>query len=102
MIKKLLILSISLFVVGITPSIAQEEAKPTIEKEMSSITISVQGSTIYIKNADQMSLDIYDIRGIKVKSLRIDSPETSIELSNLPKGCYIVKIGKYVRKVYIK
>ena len=29
------------------------------------------------------------------------SPEQKIEL-NIPKGCYIVKVGKVVRRVYVR
>ncbi len=101
MVKKILILAISMFVVGLTPAMSQDSS-PKIEQEITATTISVQGSTLHIKNAEDMSLEIYNITGLKVKSLRIGSTEEQVELSNLPKGCYIVKIGKCVRKVYIK
>ncbi len=101
MVKKILILAISMFVVGLTPAMSQDSS-PKIEQEITATTISVQGSTLHIKNAEDMSLEIYNITGLKVKSLRIGSTEEQVELSNLPKGCYIVKVGKCVRKVYIK
>ncbi len=102
MVKKILILAISMFVVGLTPAMSQDNNKPTIEQDIAATAISVQGSTLHIKNAEDMSLEIYNITGLKVKSLRIGSSEEQVELSNLPKGCYIVKVGKCVRKVYIK
>ena len=40
--------------------------------------------------------------GVKVVTQRIDSSDKVIELDNLPKGCYIIKIGKVARKVYLR
>ena len=34
-------------------------------------------------------------------SVKVEGMDKRIEL-NLPKGCYIVKVGKVVRKIYIK
>jgi hypothetical protein len=36
-----------------------------------------------------------------VMTLKIESPAQRVEL-NVPKGCYILKIGKVVRKVAIQ
>ena len=41
------------------------------------------------------------VTGNVVMHKRIDSPEQKIEL-NIPKGCYIVKVGKVVRRVYVR
>ena len=45
-------------------------------------------------------LYIYDVTGICVMTLRIDNNDKRFEL-NLAKGCYIVKVGKVVRKIYV-
>ena len=39
--------------------------------------------------------------GRAVATYKIDSPVQRIEL-NLPKGCYILKVGKVVRKVTVR
>lgn len=100
--KQLLICTIAFFAIGILPAIAQEQSRQTIESEISAISVTVQGSIIHIKNASNMTVDIYNITGVKVYSHRIESSERSFELNNLQKGCYIIKIGKFVRKIYIK
>ena len=102
MMKQLLICTIAFFAIGISPAIAQEQSRQTIESEISAISVTVQGSIIHIKNASNMTVDIYNITGVKVYSHRIESLERSFELNNLQKGCYIIKIGKFVRKIYIK
>ncbi len=103
MIKKLLILIIVSFTFAI-PSVAMDDdiQKSEIENEQHNVTITVYESTINVKNAAQMVLEIYNIAGIKVNTQRIDSQDKTIELSNLSKGCYILKIGKIVRKVYLR
>lgn len=103
MIKKLLILIMASFVFAI-PSIAMDDdnQRTDMENEPHQITITVVESTINIKNASQMVLEVYNVAGIKVSTQRIDSQDKTIELNNLSKGCYLLKIGKIVRKVYLR
>lgn len=103
MIKKLLILIMASFVFAM-PSIAMDDdnQRTDMENEPHQITITVVESTIHIKNASQMVLEVYNVAGIKVSTQRIDSQDKTIELNNLSKGCYLLKIGKIVRKVYLR
>ena len=64
-------------------------------------TISVDGSVVSIQNAQGMTLEVVSLTGRAIAQYRIDSPAQRIEL-NLPKGCYILKVGKVVRKVTIR
>ena len=45
-------------------------------------------------------LYIYNVAGVCVMTLRVDSNDKRFDL-NLAKGCYIVKVGRTVRKVSI-
>ena len=65
------------------------------------ITVSVVGSTINVKNAQNLVMEVYDITGKKVVAIKIESNDKTYELS-VPRGCYIIKIGKMARKVYLK
>ena len=67
----------------------------TIEED---ITISINGQTVTINGAQGQTLEVISLTGRKLMTVRIDSPAQRIEL-NVPKGCYILKIGKFVRKV---
>lgn len=79
------------------------EPLPAIENEMEQVQISVSnGSTIHVKFADGKVLEVYSITGEKVYTQRIDSPSKSYELSSLPKGFYLVKVGDVTRKVFLK
>lgn len=73
-----------------------------IEDDLQEVTITMATvSTLHITNAYGMTLDIYNVAGMKVMSVKIDSTDKRYELS-LPKGCYIVKVGKTVRKISIR
>jgi hypothetical protein len=65
------------------------------------ITITVEGNVAYITGANGMTLEVVSLTGRQGATYKIDSPSQRIEL-NHPKGCYILKIGKVVRKVTIR
>jgi hypothetical protein len=44
---------------------------------------------------------VVSLTGKRVMEERISSPAQQIEL-NIPKGCYIVKVGDVVRKVSVR
>ena len=73
-----------------------------IEQEVQPVTISVNGKTLTIKNAENTTLAVYSNTGEEVYTMRIDSPSKTIDLNNLKSGCYIIKVGKTARKVYLK
>ncbi len=72
-----------------------------IEQTLQNIDISVAGSVIHVTGAAGQNLYVYNITGVRVKSIRVDSNDKRYDL-NLPKGCYIVKVGKVVRKISIR
>ena len=100
--KKILIAIISAFILAMPAKMnAQDVQRPAIEQEMKEISISVSTATLHIKNADKMTAEIYNMAGVKVASLKVDSPDKTFDLSHLQKGIYIVRVGKVARKVYI-
>lgn len=62
------------------------------------IIISMEGNAVNVAGAAGMTLEVVSITGRHVTSYKIEGPQQRIELS-LPKGCYILKVGKVVRKV---
>lgn len=103
MVKKLLIISfLSVFTMGV-PLIgyAAEMEAVTLEQTEDDIVITVSQSTVSISGASGMVLQIVSLTGKLVATYKIDAPAQRIEL-NIPKGCYILKIGKVVRKISIR
>ena len=64
-------------------------------------TISYSNGVLVVTGAEGQSLEIISLTGRKVMAVSIENPAQKIEL-NIPKGCYIVKVGKVVRKVSIR
>ncbi len=71
-----------------------------IEVSMSGITLIIQDNTVHVKGANGAVLKIYKLTGIEVASMRVDGADKSFTL-NVPKGVYILKVGKVVRKIAI-
>ena len=72
-----------------------------IETEIGGITITLTGSQLRVTQAAGQTLEIYNLAGVRVTTVRIDSDDKTLSL-NLKKGCYMLKIGKFVRKISIR
>lgn len=69
----------------------QEQPRVSVDKE----------STLLVANANGQMLYIYNVAGVLVQSFKVEGVERRYDL-NLPKGCYIIKVGKTVRKISIR
>ena len=76
-------------------------ALETIDNDFQNVVISVTESTIHVSGGAGQMLSIYDLAGVRVVYFKIDSAEKHFDLG-LPKGCYIVKVGKVVRKIAVR
>lgn len=80
-----------------------ETAAPATEVEsidMDEVTVRTEGRKVHISGAEDETLDVFNIAGVKIASYPIDAPEKTITL-NVPRGVYILRIGKVARKVKI-
>lgn len=81
-------------------------ATPTVHNDdipltQTEVAINVTETTLHITGAASKVLYIYNVAGMAVQTCKIDSNDKHIEL-HLKRGCYIVKIDQYVRKIAIK
>lgn len=74
----------------------------TAVEQLDQVVIIATESTVHVKNAEGQVLEIFDMTGQKVAVIKIDSDSKTIPLNDMKKGCYILRIGKTVRKIYIK
>jgi hypothetical protein len=102
--KSLIIFALTMLLGAGQAAIAQDvvQKAPIETEQQQAVVIIVNESTIHIKNAEKQVLEIYNLAGVKVSTIKIDSTDKTIELSSLPKGCYILKVGKTARKCYLK
>jgi len=102
--RQILISAIAVLFVFGTPAVAMEmvmEMGVAEQLDETIPTISVEGNMVSILGGQNQTLEVVSLTGRAVANYKIDSPAQRIEL-NLPKGCYILKIGKVVRKVTIR
>jgi hypothetical protein len=98
--KRIWIIALSMLLLGAVPSIAHMQMEEPIEAEMETVTLTIQDNKAHITNADGKTLEIYNLTGVRVARIRIEGNDRQVAL-NLTRGCYIMKVGKVVRKVTI-
>ena len=64
-------------------------------------SISYAEGVLSVAGAEGHVLEVISLTGKRVLEERISSPAQRFEL-NIPKGCYIVKVGDVVRKVSVR
>ena len=90
-----------MMLVAVPATVSAATAIEIIDNEIQTISVSVSESVLHVTGANGEVLHIYNVTGMKLMSVRVEGQDKKIEI-NLPKGCYIVKVGKVVRKSYIK
>lgn len=72
-----------------------------VDNSVQGISIVYSSSILRVTGAEGEVMQVYNVAGVRVMSVKVEGADKSYELS-LPKGCYIVKVGKYVRKISIR
>ncbi|MBQ8050880.1 MAG: T9SS type A sorting domain-containing protein [Bacteroidaceae bacterium] len=101
MIKRLQITVLALLLMGVPVSLMAQSEHEDVETELSAVTLSVNGAKVHVTGAEGETLEVYNLTGVKVATIRIDSNDKTMAL-NLQRGCYILKVGKVVRKISIR
>lgn len=101
MIRNILKIILPLFLLLCVPVHTQAaKAVEITEADFQDITITLKDNILHVAGASGEMLYVYNLTGVRVMSVRIEGADRQFEL-NLPKGCYIVKVGKVVRKISI-
>lgn len=102
MIKNIFTLIIATALLSVVPQ--RMEASTNIEiidNDFQQITINVSSTgNLHIVGANGMVLQVYNVLGVKVASIKVEGNDKRIDLP-LKSGCYIVKVGNVVRKISI-
>ena len=62
--------------------------------------ISMSGNVLRVIDAAGQNVEVFNVTGVRVFCKRVESNDQSFQLG-LTRGCYIVKVGRVVRKVNI-
>ena len=98
--KKLFILLAFALLAAPVRIFAQAESEG-VESGIAAVTLVVNGNKVHVSGAQGETMEIFNLTGVKVATIRIENGDKSYNL-NLPKGCYILKVGKIVRKISIQ
>lgn len=79
---------------------ANVQAEPEVSALAEEVTIKAEGRRVTISGAEDETLEVFNIAGVKVASYSIDSPNKTINLT-VSRGVYILRVGKVARKVNI-
>lgn len=99
--KKFFIIALTMAMSFAPVSAFAESERESIEMNVSGIQISVAGGNVHIVCANGEVMEVFNLTGAKVATIRIDSNDKTFAL-NLAKGCYLIKVGKIVRKISIQ
>ncbi len=80
--------------------LASEIESAAVEQADNTVEVSVEGQTAYVTGAQGKELIVVSLTGRQLLKVKIDSASQQVEL-NIPKGCYILKVGKTVRKIQV-
>ena len=84
------------------PTSAMEPAdNDNIENNMSAVTFVVSGNTVRISGTNGEDIEVFNLTGVKITTIKTDTTGKTFTV-NLQKGCYLLKIGKVVRKISIR
>lgn len=84
------------------PTSAMETAdNDNIENNMSAVTFVVSGNTVRISGTYGEDIEVFNLTGVKITTIKTDTTGKTFTV-NLQKGCYLLKIGKVVRKISIR
>lgn len=101
MMKSILSILLILFItVGNPVSAMSSPLIDMIETDIPNVSVTVIKSTVRVSGATGMTLSVYNVTGVRIKTIKVDGPDRQYDL-DLPKGCYILKVGKLVRKISI-
>ena len=70
-----------------------------IETQQPSVRQS--GSVLIVSGAVGKTVYVYNLLGVQLIAIHVDSYEKRIDLSTLPKGIYPIKIGNYTKKIQL-
>ena len=103
MIRTLLKISLSAsLLLSVPVAIEASSSIEIIDVETQQANISISESVLHVSGANGKMSYVYNVAGVRVMSIKIEGPDRRIDLGSLSKGCYIVKVGKTVRKISIR
>lgn len=102
--KNLLYLSLAAMMLAMPVSASAEpliEIMEMAEPDTQDVTITVINGQLVVEGAQGQTIEVYNVAGTRIIVEKADSDSKHIDLGR-NKGCFIVKVGKIVRKISVR
>lgn len=99
----LLLVAFSVLPLTISAATTMETIAPEAQVgELAAPSVELKNKhTLVVNGLEGQVLEVVSLTGKNMMSVKIEAATQRVELNNLPKGCYVVKVGKVVRKISI-
>ena len=101
LMRRLILISTILFLLAAPVLAVGMLMDPAPLAQVDGPSVAVDGRTVTVSGAQGEKLQVVSLTGRLVAEYDIDAPVQRVEL-NLSKGCYILRVGKVVRKISIR
>ena len=103
MLRKITIIFSLIFTLTFMPAL-QNTASARIELNDVEMPVKIDftSSTLSVSGAQGKVLHIYNLIGVEIMAVKIDSNLKSFDLSVLSRGIYLVKVGNVSKKINIQ
>ena len=78
--------------------VAEGPSEQMMTATQAEVNIALRGNQLRVTNANGLTVEVYNITGVKVFVHRVDGDDRTFTLT-AERGIYIVKVGKVVRRV---
>ena len=78
--------------------VAEGPSEQMMTAAQTEVNITLRGNQLRVTNANGLTVEVYNITGVKVFVHRVDGDDRTFTLT-AERGIYIVKVGKVVRRV---
>ena len=103
MLRKITIIFSLIFTLTFTPALQNvASARVELNDVEMPLKIDLTSSTLTVSGAQGKVLHIYNLIGVEIMAVKIDSNLKSLDLSVLSRGIYLVKVGNVSKKINIQ
>lgn len=65
------------------------------------VKVDIEESIVKVSGGEGLTLEVVSLTGLPIMTIKIEHAVQTVEL-DIPKGCYLIKVGKVVRKIAIR
>ncbi len=99
--RKAILLTLCVLFFATAEGLKANPAMEITEPNANNVIQPLGGRDIRLVGANGETLEVFNLTGVKVAQIQVDSSEKTITL-DVSKGCYILKVNNIVRKVFIQ